>query len=86
MTAQVVVMFIKGIVCRFGVPNRIITDNGSQFTSQAFKTYCSELGTKICYTSVAHPRSNGLVERANVVVLRGLRTKTFDRLKTCGRN
>ena len=38
-----VVKFIKGLVSRFGVPNRIITDNGSQFTSNLFKTYCANL-------------------------------------------
>ena len=32
------VMFIKGHVRRLGVPNRIITNNGSQFTSNLFKT------------------------------------------------
>ena len=31
--AGAAVKFIRGLVCRFGVPNRIITDNGSQFTS-----------------------------------------------------
>jgi transposase InsO family protein len=33
---QSVVKFIKSIICRFRVPNRIITDNGSQFTSGVF--------------------------------------------------
>ena len=56
------VKFIKGLVSRFGVPNCIITDNGSQFTSNLFKTYCANLGTQICYASVAHPRSNGQAE------------------------
>ena len=51
--------FIKGLVSRFGVPNRIITNNGSQFTSNLFKSYCANLGTQIRYASVAHPRSNG---------------------------
>ena len=49
------VKFIKGLVSRFGVPNRIITDNGSQFTSGLFKSYCVSLGSQICYASVAHP-------------------------------
>ena len=53
------VKFIKGLVSRFGVPNRIITDNGLQFTSNLFKTYCANLGTHICYASVMHARSNG---------------------------
>ena len=57
------VKFIKGLVSRFGVPNRIITDNGLQFTSNLFKSYCANLGTQICYASVAHPRSNGQAER-----------------------
>ena len=80
------VKFIKGIVSRFGVSNRIITDNGSQFTSILFKTYCANLGTQICYASVEHPRSNDQAERANAEVLRGLKTRTFKKkLEACGR-
>jgi transposase InsO family protein len=80
------VKFISGIVCHFGVPNRIITDLGSQFTSQEFQDYCNHLGTRICYAFVAHPKSNDKVERANAEVLQGLRTTTFNRLKVCGKN
>ena len=80
------VKFIKGLVSRFGVPNRIITNNGSQFTSNLFKTYCANVGTQICYASVVHPRSNGQAERANAEVLRGLKTRTFKKkLEACGR-
>ncbi|XP_020166754.1 uncharacterized protein [Aegilops tauschii subsp. strangulata] len=49
------VKFIKGLVSRFKVPNRIITNNGSQFTSNLFNTYSAKNGTQICYASVAHP-------------------------------
>ena len=71
---------------RFGVPNHIITDNGSQFTSNLFKMYYANLGTQICYTSVAYPRSNGQAERANAEVLRGLKTRTFrKKLKAYGK-
>ncbi|KAM0847810.1 hypothetical protein ACQ4PT_054780 [Festuca glaucescens] len=84
--ARSAVKFIKGLVCRFGVPNRIITDNGSQFTSGLFKSYCADIGTKICYASVAHPRSNGQAERANAEVLKGLKTRSFrKKLKACGK-
>jgi transposase InsO family protein len=83
--AQSAIKFLKGLVAHFGVPSRIITDNGTQFTSRAFTAYCQELGNKISYASVAHPRSNGQVERANAEVLRGLKTITFDRLHMCGR-
>ena len=84
--ASSTVKFIKGLVSRFGVPKRIITDNSSQFTSNLFKTYCANLEMQICYASVGHPRSNGRAERANAEVLRGLKTRTFKKkLEACGR-
>jgi hypothetical protein len=76
-----VVKINKSIICRFGVPNRIITDNGSQFTSGAFPGYCEDLGIQICYASIAHPESNGQVEHAKVEILKGLKTHTYDGLK-----
>nr|ABA97822.1 retrotransposon protein, putative, Ty3-gypsy subclass [Oryza sativa Japonica Group] len=72
--------FFINIVHRFGVPNRIITDNGTQFTGGAFKDFCEDFGIKICYASVAHPMSNGQVERANGMILQGIKARVFDRL------
>jgi transposase InsO family protein len=76
--------FLKSIVCRFGVPSRIIADNGTQFRSRVFQGYCEDMGIQLCFASVAHPRSNGQVERANAEILRGLKTRTFDCLKKHG--
>jgi transposase InsO family protein len=78
---QSTVKFIKSIICRFRVPNRIITDNGSQFTSGAFQGYSEDRGIQICYASPAHPENNGQVERANAEILKGLKTRTYDVLK-----
>jgi hypothetical protein len=86
ITQGATVAFLKSIVCRFGVPSRIITDNGTQFTSQVFQEYCEGIGTRLCFASVAHPRSNGQVERANAEILRGLKTHTYDCLKKHGAN
>jgi hypothetical protein len=36
LTALAAIKFIRGIVCQFGMRNRIIIDLGSQFTSEAF--------------------------------------------------
>ena len=41
ITAQAAIKAVQGVVARFGVPNRIITDLGSQFTSGSFQAYCS---------------------------------------------
>jgi transposase InsO family protein len=81
---QSVVKFIKSIVCKFRVPNRIITDNGSQFTSSTFQGHCEDLGIQICYASVAHPKSNGQVKRTNADILKGLKMRTYDYLKKHG--
>nr|AAP53711.1 retrotransposon protein, putative, Ty3-gypsy subclass [Oryza sativa Japonica Group] len=72
--------FFINIVHRFEVPNRIITDNGTQFTEGVFKDFCEDFGIKICYASVAHPMSNGQVERANGMLLQGIKARVFDRL------
>ena len=81
VTAQSVMKFLKELVCRFGVPARIITNNGTQFTSHAFMQYVHALGCKISFASVAHPRSNGQAKRANAELLCGLKTRTFDTLQ-----
>ena len=69
VTAQSAVKFFKGLVCRYGVPNRIITGNGTQFTSRTFMHYIQDLDSKVSFALVAHPWSNSQVERANAEVL-----------------
>jgi ribonuclease HI len=86
ITQGAAVAFLKSIVYRFGVPSRIITDNGTQFTSRLFHEYCEGVGTQLCFVSVAHPRCNGQVERANTEILRELKTSTYDCLKKHGAN
>ena len=69
VTKNTALQFIRGITSSFSVPNRIITDNGTQFTCALFKDYCEDLSIKLCFASVAHPHSNGQVERANAEIL-----------------
>jgi hypothetical protein len=86
ITQGAAVAFLRSIVCRFGVPSRVIMDNGTQFTSRLFQEYCEGIGTQLCFATVAHPRSNGQAERANAEILRGLKTCTYDCLKKHGTN
>jgi transposase InsO family protein len=67
--------FIKSIVFRFGVPYSIITDNGTNFTSKEFKSYCEGLGIKLKFASVAHPKTNGQVEKANGLICSGIKKR-----------
>jgi transposase InsO family protein len=73
--------FVKEIMYRFGVPNTIIIDNGTQFITREFKDFCLDSGIKVNYASVSHPQSNGQVEHSNGMILQGLKPRIFDRLK-----
>jgi hypothetical protein len=73
ITQGAVVAFLKSIVCRFGVPSHIITDNGTQFKSRLFQEYCEGIDTQLCFASIAYPKSNGQAERANTEIFRGSR-------------
>ena len=65
--------FVLNIIHRFGVPNSIIMDNGTQFTGKKFLQFCDEYHIRVDWTSVAHPETNGQVERANGMLLQGLK-------------
>jgi len=65
----------KNIVCRFGIPKRLVSDNGTQFASQQLGKLCTKLGVKQVFASVEHPQTNGQVESANRVLLRGLKRR-----------
>jgi hypothetical protein len=70
--------FWQNIVCRFGVPKAITVDNGTQFDAEAFKKFCDQIGTKIHFASVRHLESNGLVERANGIIMTGIMKLIFN--------
>ena len=68
----------KNIVTRFGVPHVLISDNGLQFDSKAFKKYCSDLGIKNRYSTPAYPQGNGQAEAVNKVIVNGLKKRLDD--------
>src|SRR5579871_4607212 len=51
--------FVESIIHHFGVPHRIITDLGSDFTGREFCEYCDNLGIDVCFASTRHPQANG---------------------------
>jgi hypothetical protein len=60
------------------MPKAITMKNGTQFDAEAFKEFCDQIGTKIHFASVRHPESNGLVERANVIIMTGIMKLIFN--------
>jgi transposase InsO family protein len=78
------VLFFTNIVHRFGVPNSIITDNGTQFTGKKFLNFCDDHHIYMDWAAIAHPRTNGQVERANDMVLQGLKLRILNWLNKFG--
>jgi transposase InsO family protein len=75
------VNFIKSIIFHFGVPNSIITDNGTNFKSKEFQDYCESLGIKLNFASVVHPQTNGQVEKANSIICNGIKKRLLASLE-----
>ena len=65
----------KNIICRYGIPRVLVSDNGKQFDNSAFRDFCSELGIKNHYSSPAHPQANGQVEVTNRTLLKIIKTR-----------
>ena len=79
--ATKVVEFMQDIMYQFGMPNRIIIDLGSPFIAIEFRSWSQDCGISIDYAFVAHPQANSQVERANRLLLAGLKPRLFDELK-----
>jgi transposase InsO family protein len=79
------VAFFTNIIHRFGVPNSIITDNGTQFTGKKFLDFCDDHHIRVDWAAVAHPMMNGQVERANGMILQGLKPRIYNNLNKFGK-
>src|SRR5215216_4654794 len=67
--------FVRDLVVRFGLPHSIITENGRNLSLGEVEEYCHEKGIRFNLACVAHPQSNGQVERANGLILHGIKPR-----------
>ncbi|XP_022013761.1 uncharacterized protein LOC110913223 [Helianthus annuus] len=75
-TSAVVKRFIwEQIICRFGLPLRIITDNGTNFAADDLERWFKELNIEHTFSSVAHPQGNGQVEAVNKSIVDGIKAR-----------
>ena len=65
----------KNIVCRFGIPQTFISDNGRQFDNQGFRSFCLSLGIKNKYSSSGHPQANGQTDVTNRTLLKNIKAQ-----------
>jgi hypothetical protein len=69
------IKFFNEIIVRYGLPHSIITDNGTNFAKGVFVDFCSQKGIRLDLALVAHPQPNRQVEKANGLVLAGIRPR-----------
>ena len=65
----------RNIICRYGIPRVLLSENGKQFDNDAFINFCSQLGIKNYYSSPTHPQVNGQVEVMNRFLLKIIKTQ-----------
>ena len=76
ITQQNIKNFVwKSIVCRFGVPRVLVSNNGRQFDNTPFRDFCEQLGINNHYSSPSHPQANGQAEVANRSLLKIIKTQ-----------
>ena len=72
--------------CLVGIPEEVLTDNGSNFISKSMKSYCQTMGIKQIKTSSYHPQTDGMVECFNSIlknILRKLTQNKKDKWDEC---
>ncbi|CAL2237893.1 unnamed protein product [Prunus armeniaca] len=75
-----VIKFVwPNIICRFGIPRAIISDNGTQFNNRKFRRYCMEKWIIQQFSSRSYPQGNGQAEKTNRTIFDCLRKKLEQR-------
>lgn len=78
LRSDTVIAKMKGMFSRFGIPKKIVTDNGTQFTSAEFTEFSKAWEFNHVTSSPLYPRSNGLAERNVQTIKRLLKKATED--------
>ena len=63
-TAEEVINHTKSIFARHGIPEIVISDNGPQFGSEAYRQFAQDFQFEHITSSPYFPQSNGEAERA----------------------
>jgi len=63
ITSENTIEALLALFSHYGLCEEIVSDNGTQFTSEEFAAFCARHGIRHSRTSPGHPASNGQAER-----------------------
>jgi IS30 family transposase len=75
--AQLAELYMSRVVCLHGVPKKIVSDRGTQFTSHFWKRLHEFMDTKLNFSSAYHPQIDGQTKRTNQILEDMLRACAF---------
>lgn len=81
-TSETTVDALRVILARFSLPRTVVTDNGTQFTSELFRDFMDRNQIQHLTTAPYRPQTNGLAERAVCTVKEGLKKTRQAKLQT----
>ena len=81
-SSQVTIEKMRTTFASLGLPDLLVTDNGTVFTSSEFQEFLSKNGIRHSRTSPYHPSSNGLAERAVQSFKEGMKKNTQGTIET----
>jgi transposase InsO family protein len=65
---QLAELYMSRIVCLHGVPKKIVSDRGTQFTSRFWERLHETLDTQLRFSSAYHPQTDGQTKRVNQIL------------------
>ncbi|WVZ75797.1 hypothetical protein U9M48_023828 [Paspalum notatum var. saurae] len=66
--AKLAELYMSRILCLHGVPKKIVSDRGTQFTSHFWKRLHESMDTRLNFSSAYHPQTDGQTERTNQIL------------------
>jgi transposase InsO family protein len=65
---QLTELYMSRIVCLHGVPMKIVSDRGTQFTLKFWERLHEILDSQLCFSSAYHPQTDGQTKRVNQIL------------------
>ena len=72
-TTDAIISSLDCVFKSFGTPNRLLTDNATNYRSKKLKRFLTKLGIKRSFTTAFHPQTNGSNEKVNGTIVTALR-------------